>query len=415
MSNDDTFKLGGVNPCLSGDTLIQTVEGEIPIKYLVGTQPYVYCMGENGELAIKQASKVWLTKRNAKLVKIHHMRGDITCTPDHLIYTMNRGWVEAQNLLPGDSLKGLNRGKKSEKHCKVKLTGDKEYIAEHRFVASHFYNIEGMDVHHINNNGFDNRLSNLQPLPHNEHSAMTNTGRQIEVNRDELGRYIEKEEKKTRDSEILHEVINRRPWTVICVEHLEYTEDVYDMTVPDVHNFVANRIIVHNCAEQPLPEGGSCLLGSINLAEFVSNPYTCEAKLEVGEFIEAVKTSVIALNEVLDEGLELHPLEVQRESVRKYRQIGLGLMGMADMLIKLGITYGSKKSLDVCDMLGSVMINAAVEQSALLAREHGVFDEYKEEAILNSDFFKVNISDEIKELVKKYGMRNSQLLTIAPK
>lgn len=171
---------------------------------------------------------------------------------------------------------------------------------------------------------------------------------------------------------------------------------------------------VNPCAEQPLPEGGSCLLGSINLSEFVSNPYTSEAKLEVGEFIETVKECVKGLNEVLDEGLELHPLAVQRESVKKYRQIGLGLMGLADMFIKLGIKYGSKHSLEVCDMIGNAMINAAVEQSALLAKELGAFEEYKEEAILNSKFFRSNISDQVRELVKKYGLRNSQLLTIAP-
>lgn len=171
---------------------------------------------------------------------------------------------------------------------------------------------------------------------------------------------------------------------------------------------------VNPCAEQPLPAGGSCLLGSINLSEFVSNPYTCEASFEMGDFIDAVKECVIALNEVLDEGLELHPLEVQKESVRKYRQIGLGVMGLADMLIKLNTKYGSKHSLEVCDMIGSTMINVAVEQSALLAKEKGTFEAYNKEAILNSPFLKDNLSKEVREIVEKYGLRNSQLLTIAP-
>ena len=149
---------------------------------------------------------------------------------------------------------------------------------------------------------------------------------------------------------------------------------------------------VNPCAEEPLPAGGSCLLGSINLSEFVSNPYTCEARFEMSDFIDAVKESVIALNEVLDEGLELHPLEVQKESVRKYRQIGLGVMGLADMLIKLSTKYGSKLSLEICDMIGSTMINVAVEQSALLAKEKGTFEAYNKEAILNSPFLKDNLS-----------------------
>lgn len=171
---------------------------------------------------------------------------------------------------------------------------------------------------------------------------------------------------------------------------------------------------VNPCAEQPLPEGGSCLLGSINLSEFVKEPYTVDAKINYDELYEAVKQSVIALNEVLDEGLELHPLDVQRESVSKYRQIGLGVMGLADMFIKLGVIYGSQQSIDISSYISNLMINTAVEQSALIAKEKGAFSEYKEDAILNSEFFKYNIREDVAELVKKYGLRNSQLLTIAP-
>ena len=99
---------------------------------------------------------------------------------------------------------------------------------------------------------------------------------------------------------------------------------------------------VNPCAEEPLPAGGSCLLGSINLAEFVENPYLVSAEFDFEGFGEAVEQSVIYLNEVLEEGLPLHPLKEQRESVNNWRQIGLGIMGLGDCLIKLGLKYGSE-------------------------------------------------------------------------
>ena len=99
---------------------------------------------------------------------------------------------------------------------------------------------------------------------------------------------------------------------------------------------------VNPCAEEPLPAGGSCLLGSINLSAFVENPFTEEAYFGFEEFKRCVQASVKALNEVLEEGLPLHPLPEQRESVSQWRQIGLGIMGLADALIKLGLTYGEE-------------------------------------------------------------------------
>ena len=171
---------------------------------------------------------------------------------------------------------------------------------------------------------------------------------------------------------------------------------------------------VNPCAEEPLPAGGSCLLGSINLSEFVTSPFTDKARFNIPSFRECVRDCVVGLNEVLEEGLPLHPLKQQRESVSKYRQIGLGVMGIADMLIKLNIRYGSDEAVKLCEELSNLMLNEAIKQSSLLAKEHGTFEMYNEEAIFNSKFFINNVNDEVKELVRKYGLRNSQLLTIPP-
>lgn len=171
---------------------------------------------------------------------------------------------------------------------------------------------------------------------------------------------------------------------------------------------------VNPCAEEPLPSGGSCLLGSINLAEFVIQPFGTSATFDSNKFKACVRESVIALNQVLDEGLDLHPLQEQKISVDKYRQIGLGVMGIGDMLIKMNMRYGSDESIDLCKFIARTMLNEAVKQSSLLAKEYGPFKEYKKEAILKSKFFNDNIDDDIKKLVKLYGLRNSQLLTIPP-
>lgn len=171
---------------------------------------------------------------------------------------------------------------------------------------------------------------------------------------------------------------------------------------------------VNPCAEEPLPAGGSCLLGSINLAEFVQNPFTPQATFDFDAFKQCVRVCVRALNEVLEEGLPLHPLQEQRESVEKWRQIGLGIMGLADMLIKLGISYGEEESLKLCDRIGFAMADTAIATSAKLAKEFGAYPACNVEEIMNTPFFLANTTEATTDLVKKYGLRNSQLLTIAP-
>ena len=169
---------------------------------------------------------------------------------------------------------------------------------------------------------------------------------------------------------------------------------------------------VNPCAEEPLPAGGSCLLGAINLAAFVRN-----GKFDWHDFNRTVNIAVKALNNVLDEGLERHPLAEQRKTVRDWRQIGLGIMGLADMLIKLGIEYGSPDSITLCDAIGYSMARNAIVASADIAGYAGCYDKYNEQYVTTSPFFAEHIKPDDEEawsFVEANGMRNSQLLTIAP-
>ena len=176
---------------------------------------------------------------------------------------------------------------------------------------------------------------------------------------------------------------------------------------------------VNPCAEEPLPAGGSCLLGALNLSEFVENPFTPQAAFNIPEFKSAVRIAIRALNNVLDEGLELHPLEEQRESVRDWRQIGLGIMGFADMLLKMSCQYDSARALDIIDTVGTVLVDTGLRESAKLAEEKGAFPKCDTDKILDSNFIQchqqhMNITPGTFNAITNHGLRNSQLFTIAP-
>lgn len=171
--------------------------------------------------------------------------------------------------------------------------------------------------------------------------------------------------------------------------------------------------------EEPLPAGGSCLLGALNLSEFVENPFTAQAAFNIPEFKQAIRIAIRALNNVLDEGLKLHPLEEQQSTVRDWRQIGLGIMGFADMLLKMSCQYDSARALNIIDIIGKTLVNTGLEESALLAMDTAPFPKCDKKKLLSSTFIQVLKNSNVIEsntinLIKQHGLRNSQLFTIAP-
>ena len=166
---------------------------------------------------------------------------------------------------------------------------------------------------------------------------------------------------------------------------------------------------VNPCAEEPLPAGGSCLLSSINLSEFVK-----DGKFDYVDFRNTVRVAVKALNDVLDEGLPLLPLQQQKESVRDWRQIGLGIFGLADALIKMTIRYGSERSIEVCNDIGFAMADEAIRASAELAKQYGTYPKYDAQSVRKSTWLTYNATLTTYDEVEKFGLRNSQLLTCAP-
>lgn len=162
---------------------------------------------------------------------------------------------------------------------------------------------------------------------------------------------------------------------------------------------------VNPCAEEPLPNGGACLLGAMNLYKYVNN----KGEFMWDEFKKDVKIATIGLNEIQVEGTELHPLEVQRESAKKFRQIGLGIFDLGGALIKMGIAYGTPESRKIAYNITNAMLVSAFEQSCDL-NTLGV--EYP--GMFESEFYKQQIEPNLAPKYKGRYPLNSQLLTIAP-
>lgn len=175
---------------------------------------------------------------------------------------------------------------------------------------------------------------------------------------------------------------------------------------------------VNPCGEEPLPAGGSCLLGSINLSKFVEFPFTDNPIVKYDELAKTVESAICALNDVLIEGLPLHPLQEQRDSVAGWRQIGLGTMGLGDLLLMCGKKYGAPESIPVITKIYHLIASTAVKTSLQLAKDNECFlnctPEIKK-AMVECDFIRnLDLPKEVLDDIKEYGLFNSQLLTCAP-
>lgn len=172
---------------------------------------------------------------------------------------------------------------------------------------------------------------------------------------------------------------------------------------------------VNPCAEEPLPAGGSCLLGSLNLSAFVKDSFTDDACIDYKSLEHCTKTAIRALNDVLIEGVQLHPLEEQRRSVSDWRQIGLGITGYGDMLIRLTYKYGSKEAISITEKLMKMIATWSVQESLSMAKEYGCYPKCEKEKLVHSAFISnLELDSTTIEKIIKYGLYNSQLLTIPP-
>ncbi|MGL6130439.1 MAG: LAGLIDADG family homing endonuclease [Fusobacteriaceae bacterium] len=168
------------------------------------------------------------------------------------------------------------------------------------------------------------------------------------------------------------------------------------------------------CGEQPLPKDGACNLGSINLAAYVDNAFTKDASFKMEEFGRDVEIFVRALDDVLEEGKDFHALQTQRDMAKNYRNIGLGVMGYATMLMMIGKAYGEEDSNRLTDHIFGTLLNTSIAASAHIAKEKGAFPKINKRSIVASEIFKEKVHPSLHEYVSEVGMRNCSLLSVAP-
>ena len=165
------------------------------------------------------------------------------------------------------------------------------------------------------------------------------------------------------------------------------------------------------CGELPLPPYGACDLGSINLTLFVKSPFADDATLDLDGIRAVTRTAVRFLDAVID--ISHYPLPAQRRMAEGSRRIGLGMTGLADALMLLGLHYDSDSARDQAATAMRTICTTAYETSVELAREKGAFPQFQRDRYLQSPFVQ-RLPEEIREGIARYGIRNSHLLAIAP-
>ena len=180
-------------------------------------------------------------------------------------------------------------------------------------------------------------------------------------------------------------------------------------------NYVGKPIICTNpCAEVPLEDGGACNLGSINLSRFVTHGFTVDAKIDWDKLAESTMILTRFLDNVVTWNEDLNALEKQRLAAKETRRLGLGVMGIADMLNQLGYGYDSDQGISTIEQVMSFICNAAFQASASLAGEKGASPIFDHDSYISCPFIQEALNNETRELILENGIRNIAIMSIAP-
>jgi ribonucleoside-diphosphate reductase alpha chain len=188
-------------------------------------------------------------------------------------------------------------------------------------------------------------------------------------------------------------------------------EEVFDVEVPGLNAFDANGFYAHNCGEQPLPPYGACLLGSINLARLIREPFEDTAGLDIERLRELVPVAVRMMDNAID--VSAFPLPEQAHEARAKRRMGLGITGLGDALIMCRARYGSDRAIELTGGWMKEIQRAAYLASAAGAAEKGSFPLYDGEKFLAGENVKTLDAD-VTDAIARDGIRNALLTSVAP-
>lgn len=287
----------GILRCLSGNTLISTLTGKKPINELVGQKPLLYCLNEKKEIRIRKALNV-IYNGKRKLIRIHFDDDSwLDCTEDHRIMLANGEYREAGKLQQLDSIMAFHKRVNNERYDLGSTAG--KNIAEHLAAMEYKKGIiveekegrtsESLCIHHIDENPLNNAPENLELLTVSEHAKRHLTTLLVQQQRianDRKGKTLEEVYGKERVEQWKRKMSDARKgkasWNkgitsnqylkhypdgiknqysnhkVVSIEELIGEHDVYDIQMPEFHNFVANDIFVHNCDHPDIHEFIHC-------------------------------------------------------------------------------------------------------------------------------------------------------------
>lgn len=351
--HDEEFE--ATNPCVTGDTVISTLDGPRTFADLAeaGEDVLVHAWHPTSKLpVIRWMRRPHRTQQSVRILEVEFDSGlRVRCTPDHGFYSFRGKRVDVQDLKIGQSVRAWSMSAHRDGHLRVHGWDSERDMPAHQWLHrmvwenAHGEIPDGHVVHHKDEDKTNNALSNLEMLTEYDHQSH---------------HYPAREAAGFTGSCRNHKVVAIRD---------AGTADVYNGCVDDAHTYIildhepvagiASGIVSANCGEVPLLPYEACVLGSVNLAAHVR--FECEHELpcgckdfskkvlDWGAFQRSVRTMTRMLDNIVDK--QSYPLPIIEETHKRYRKIGVGVMGFADMLIKLGIIYGSQESIDLAEKI----------------------------------------------------------------